>query len=165
MISLREARKRVVDVLGKDQVPVNPTLRGWANKGFISGKIEGTSRGAKYLDLIVAEIITAIKLKNEYGYKLVDIAKFRDAARLNEDNITEINQYRKKLYDYTHYLDKKFNEMNNIGKSDDPEEKLKIMEKKLDKSKKFDFKISILKAYNEEFWKTINLYISVNNTF
>src|SRR6056297_1796284 len=75
MISLKEARQKVINIIGQDKVPAYSTLRDWTSKGFISGVIEGTSRGAKYPDHIIYEIITAIKLKNEHNIKLTQIAK------------------------------------------------------------------------------------------
>lgn len=157
MIKLRKAREKVAEIIGAENTPAYTTLGDWIYKGVISGKVEGKYKKAKYPDLIVAEIITAIRLKKEQGYKLIDIAEFREAAGLN-DNIKNINEFKRCLYNYTHQLQKKYNEINNIKSNDEITEKLIIMRKLLDRSNKFDFKVSILKAYNREFGEIVNIY-------
>jgi len=91
MISLKEARQKVINIIGQDKVPAHTTLRGWANKGVISGVIEGNTQKAKYPDIIVLEILAAIELKNEYTLKKIAEAR-------SEINFTKKDYYSKENY-------------------------------------------------------------------
>lgn len=153
MISLREARQEAIEIVGSEKVPAYSTLGDWVNKGFISGKVEGKFRKAKYPEFIVAEIITAIKLKDDY--KLVDIAEFREAAGLN-DGIKKINEFKDKLSNYAGRLEKKQSYTNSYNIDDDPEKNIEKLKKELEKIREIGAKIKILKSYNEVFDKTVN---------
>ncbi|MFW5991669.1 MAG: hypothetical protein ACOCQN_00575, partial [Halanaerobiaceae bacterium] len=160
---LREARKEVVDILGDENVPAYSTLGDWVNKGFISRKAEGKFRGAKYPDLIVVEIITAIKLEVEYGYKLIDIAEMRKAAGLNK-GIKSIDKFKKVLYKYLNQLGEKQSEINSyevFAYGDDEAEKhIRELEKVLSKIKKIGEKIELLGDYYRVFDATVPSVLS-----
>lgn len=76
MLSLKEAREKVINVIGEGKTPAHTTLRSWANKGVISGVVEGDNKGAIYKNSLPAEIITAIELKKDFNLK--EIANMRN---------------------------------------------------------------------------------------
>ena len=82
MISLSKARKAVREICG-DEFPwvyTIMTLRKWSNKKVIS-RIEVEDGKAAYPDIVIAEILTAIRLKK--SYKLDEIAEARNCLDLD----------------------------------------------------------------------------------
>jgi len=155
MISLKEARKEVINIIGQDKVPAYSTLGDWINKGFISGVIEGTSRGAKYPDHIVYEIITAIKLKNEHNIKLKDIAKFRENAGLNK--VRNLDKLYKKLTDYVNKLEKEQEKMSKKALLSVEDLSINELGKSLLEVKKIKLKLEFLKRYEKIFSKNVKV--------
>ena len=159
MISLKEARKEVINIIGQDKVPAYSTLRDWTSKGFISGVIEGTSRGAKYPDHIIYEIITAIKLKNEHNIKLTQIAKFRQQIGINK--VRNLDKFYKKLTDYVNKLEKEQEKMSKNALLGIRDLSIDKLENNLSKVKEIKQKIELLKKYEEIFSKSLKSDIDI----
>ncbi|TDO94669.1 hypothetical protein DFR79_10243 [Halanaerobium saccharolyticum] len=76
MISLSQARKMVMEIGGDDfpSVYTTLTLQDWANQNIISRlKVKNGKTG--YPEIIVAEILTVLRLKNKYKLKEIAEAK------------------------------------------------------------------------------------------
>ena len=147
MISLKEARQKAINIIGQDKVPAYSTLRDWTSKGFISGVIEGTSRGAKYPDHIVYEIITAIKLKNEHNIKLTKIAEVRSDIDFTSKDYYSVENYINKLSNYVEKLNKEQEKLSNHVISSNKDLIIDLLEKKLSKIREINKKIELLKVY------------------
>jgi len=82
MISLSKARRAVREICGDDfpWVYTTMTLRNWSNKKVIS-RIKVKNGKAAYPDIVIAEILTAIRLKK--SYKLDEIAEARNYLDLD----------------------------------------------------------------------------------
>ena len=91
MISLKSAVKQVEDVRGEELplVYTDLTLRDWARKGIISHmKVE--KGNALYPDIITTEILTALKLKEDY--RLEEIVEARKCLELEGGHSNQITE-------------------------------------------------------------------------
>ena len=97
MISLKEAAA----VAGEfERLPKSlETLRRWTRRKIISRSAKdiflGTGRETLYPDQIVAEIITTIRLKNNHGFNLEEIAKGRLAFNKVIDSMKDKDIFKK----------------------------------------------------------------------
>ena len=91
MISLKSAVKQVEDVRGEELplVYTDLTLRDWAREGIISHmKVE--KGNALYPDIITTEILTALKLKEDYS--LEEIVEARKCLELEGGHTNQITE-------------------------------------------------------------------------
>jgi len=146
MIGLKEAREKVVNVVGEENIPSYTSLRNWVSNGIISGKIEGSRMKAKYPDRIEKEIIAAIELKNEKDIKLKTIVKFRNKIGLN--NVKDINEYYDLLIAYGDELKEKNKKIGEFNiSSDDPDGKVKELQNQIKKVEKLGKELDFLEVY------------------
>ena len=91
MISLKSAVKQVEDVRGEELplVYTDLTLRDWAREGIIS-RIKIEKGNALYPDIITTEILTALKLKEDYS--LEEIAEARKCLELEGGHTNQITE-------------------------------------------------------------------------
>lgn len=91
MISLSSARKLVKEIRGEDMslIYTDLILRDWAREGVIS-HIQIKDGRALYPDIITAEILTAIRLKDDYS--LAEIAEARRCLELEGGNPNQITE-------------------------------------------------------------------------
>ncbi|MGM0549383.1 MAG: hypothetical protein ACQER0_08985 [Bacillota bacterium] len=91
MISLSSARKLVEEVRGEElpYMYTNLTLHDWIREGVIS-RVQVENGNALYPDIIITEILTALKLKDKYS--LSEIAQARRCLELEGGNFNEITK-------------------------------------------------------------------------
>ena len=145
MISLRDAREKVINILGSEEVPAQRTLRTWANRGVISGIIEGNTQKAKYPDIVVPEILAAIEARGEY--KLSEIAEVRSNI-----DFTRKDYYIKRLSNHSNYIDKLEKEQEKLFdfvRSGRKDLVIKKLENKLSELKEREKKIKLVKVYSK----------------
>ena len=142
VISLRDAREKVINILGSEEVPAQTTLRTWANQGVISGVIEGSTQKAKYSDIVVSEILAAIEAKKEY--KLSEIAEVRSNI-----DFTRKDYYIKRLSNYIDKLTKEQEKLFDFVRSDRKDLVIKKLENKLSELKEIEKKIKLVKVYSK----------------
>lgn len=150
MISLNNARKEVMDICGDEfpHVYTTLTLRDWSNKNVIS-RLKVENGKANYPDIVVAEILTAVRLKKKY--KLEEIAKARSYLNLkcslddklsNSDLVRFVN-LQKTFSDKKNVTKKAINEITSTKKIRELADKLYYEDKKL----------QIISDYLDEFLK------------
>ena len=83
MVSLYEALKTVVEICGDERASLftELPLRLWENKGIISPSIKIKDGKIFYPDIILAEILTAIRLRKVY--QLEEIVQARNFLEFN----------------------------------------------------------------------------------
>ena len=145
MISLRDAREKVINILGSEEVPAHTTLRGWANRGIISGIIEGNTQKAKYSDIVVSEILAAIELKGEY--KLSEIAEIRSNIGFTRKDYYSKENYIKRLSNYIDKLAKEQEKLLVFLMSDRKDLSIKALENKLSKNNEINKKVKLVNVY------------------
>ncbi len=150
MISLDDARKEVMDICGDEfpHVYTTLTLRDWSNKNVIS-RLKVENGRANYPDIVVAEILTAVRLKKKY--KLEEIAKARSYLNLKcslNDNLSNSDLVR-----FVN-LQKTFNDKKNVTKKAINEiTSTKKIRELADKLYYEDKKLQIISDYLDEFLK------------
>ena len=155
MIKLSEARKYVVDMIGEENTPAHTTLRGWANKGIISGVVSGNTANALYRDIVVLEIIVIIDLKEKY--KLKELKEFRNQIDINSGEGISPAQYLERLSNYADQLGEARKNIKEKLQGNTSAEKIEEIEGKLNKIRKIGKNIQILKDYLDSFDKARNL--------
>jgi hypothetical protein len=150
MISLNDARKEVMDICGSEfpHVYTTLTLRDWSNKNVIS-RLKVENGKANYPDIVVAEILTAIRLKKKYT--LEEIAEARSYLNLKcslNDNLSSSDLVRfvnlqKTFSDKKNVTKKAINEITSTKKIRELADKLYYENKKL----------KIISDYLDEFLK------------
>ena len=153
MISLKDARKKAIEVCG-GEFPYDYTelsLQIWSDKGIISREIVENDK-AGYPDIILAEIITAIRLIRK-NYQLNEIAQARCFLDL-KDNINHriSNQFIVKIMNQKKiFIDEKFVAKHIIEKTTDCVKMLKLIKQQYSEYKIF----KIRSDYLEEFLKAM----------
>lgn len=142
MISLRDAREKVINILGSEEVPAQRTLRAWAKRGVISGIIDGNTQKAKYPDIVVSEILAAIEAKGEY--KLSEIAEVRSNI-----DFTRKDYYIKRLSNHIDKLAKEQEKSFDFVRSDRKDLVIKKLENKLSELKEMEKKIKLVEVYSK----------------
>lgn len=91
MISLSNAKSLVEKVRGEELplIYTNVTLHDWIREGVIS-RMKVDDGNALYPDIITAEILTALKLKEKYNPS--EIAEARECLELNSGHPNQITQ-------------------------------------------------------------------------
>lgn len=91
MISLSNAKSLVEEVRGEELplIYTNVTLHDWIREGVIS-RMKVDDGNALYPDIITAEILTALKLKEKY--RPSEIAEARECLELNGGHPNQITQ-------------------------------------------------------------------------
>jgi hypothetical protein len=91
MISLDGARRLVEEIRGDEIPPIYTELRlrDWSRKGVIS-RVKIKNGSALYPEIVIAEILTALKLKDKY--KIPEIAEARKCLELEGSHPHQITE-------------------------------------------------------------------------
>lgn len=121
MISLDEARKEIMNICGEEFPNVYTTLilREWSNKNIIS-RLELKDGEANYPDIVIVEILTAIRLKKKY--KLEEIAEARKNLNLkcglndnlSKNDLADLMKFKKNFIERRNEIEKKINNISSI---------------------------------------------------
>lgn len=119
MISLADARKEVINIYGEELPYTILTLREWSNKNVIS-PMEVKDGRAHCPDIVVVEILTAVRLKQKYN--LEEIAEARKhlnlKCRLNENlsssDLAALMNYKKNFIEKRNVIKNTINKISSI---------------------------------------------------